>query len=138
MRRPHWSPPATWGDLLSEATRPDAAEPVTIHVRAELHARLCAQTPADPATLLVNGADGRSPGIRLAVDDGIPTSPRFEIHRAAPEMRSDTSGNSRLNGDAGRSLSRARAHRRGPGAVNPTPLRVNAASSGWQSVNTAA
>ena len=81
----HWLPPDVRHDLILEALRPGAAEPVAIHVRSDLHA-LIRPRLGEP----VSGAD--APGwlaegsttVRLVVDDGIPATPGFEVHRALP------------------------------------------------------
>ncbi|MGY1710796.1 hypothetical protein ACI8AC_14925 [Geodermatophilus sp. SYSU D00758] len=59
--------------LLAEARRPGAAEPVAIHVRPELHGRMR------------TAAVGSDPPLPVVVDDDIPAFPGYEIHRAAPE-----------------------------------------------------
>jgi hypothetical protein len=59
MARIHWTTPDVAGDILAEAMRPDAARPVAVHMRPELH------------HLLV----GRWNGIPLVVDDSIPATP---------------------------------------------------------------
>ena len=69
-------------DILSEALRPDAGTPVLIHLRPELHARICRCGP---------DATGRSEdplGIPVVVDDDIPAFPGYEIHRSVPSPRS--------------------------------------------------
>lgn len=66
-------------DILSEAVRPDAGEPVMIRIRPELHARLCRECA---------GGTEPSLGIPLVVDRDIPTFPGYEIHRAVPQQRS--------------------------------------------------
>jgi hypothetical protein len=73
MTTVHWAPPDICGDLIREALRADAAEPVVIHVRPEIQARVS------------QGAGAT--GIRWAVDAHIPASPGYEIHRAAPAAR---------------------------------------------------
>ncbi|RFU22067.1 hypothetical protein [Geodermatophilus marinus] len=59
-------------ELLAEARRPGAAEPVAIHVRPELHCRMKA------------AAVGTDPPLPVVVDEEIPAFPGYEIHRAAP------------------------------------------------------
>jgi hypothetical protein len=76
MARTHWAPPDVSGDILAEALRPDAARPVAVHLRPELHdlmRRL--DRPAQRTT-------GAWNGIRLVVDEQLPPSPGYEIHRA--------------------------------------------------------
>ncbi|SOC50066.1 hypothetical protein SAMN05660748_2805 [Blastococcus aggregatus] len=65
----------TFGDILSEAYRPDAAPPVAVHVRPELWQCLFHQL----------GATLSAPPLVFIVDDELPTAPGYEIHRAAPE-----------------------------------------------------
>jgi hypothetical protein len=73
----HWSPPDTRGDILAEALRAGAAEPVAVHVRPELFARL-GPVPLREVTGL--------PTIPLVVDDQLPRVPGYEVHRAAPPL----------------------------------------------------
>ncbi|WP_116452307.1 hypothetical protein [Blastococcus litoris] len=63
------------GDLLAEAFRAEAAPPVAIHLRPELRELLRAQAvgPAAPPSPLP-----------LVVDDELPASPGYEIHREPP------------------------------------------------------
>lgn len=69
-------------DILSEALRPDAGAPVLIHLRPELHARICRCGPA-------TGGQAEDPlGIPVVVDDDIPAFPGYEIHRSVPAPRS--------------------------------------------------
>lgn len=77
-------PADTPQDILSEAWRDGAAEPVSIHVRPELHARLLAQRGCTP--LRVVPQDEVRPRARLSVviDEEIPIAPGYEIHRAPP------------------------------------------------------
>ncbi|MGY1739587.1 MULTISPECIES: hypothetical protein [unclassified Blastococcus] len=76
MTSQHWSPPDTRGDILAAALRPGAAQPVAVHVRPEVRARLGAWPPPP--------GSGLPEGIRLVVDDRLPRSPGYEVHRAAP------------------------------------------------------
>jgi hypothetical protein len=80
-------PPDIGGDILSEATRLDAAEAVAIHVRPEVHALICRQAGADPDTNSAGDSPCTYAGIRLVVDGGIPVLPGYEIHRAVPALR---------------------------------------------------
>ncbi len=68
-------------DILSEAWRRGAAEPIAIHVRPEVHGVIagCALPTTCPPPLPVSPRR-----VPLVVDDGIPPVPGFEIHRAAP------------------------------------------------------
>jgi len=73
-------------DLQSEAWRPGVAEPIAIHIRPELRARL--RAPRSPSWCPAprdRDPVGRSVGVPLVVDDRIPAAPGYEIHRAAPE-----------------------------------------------------
>jgi hypothetical protein len=67
----HWATPDIAGDILAEAVRPDAARPVSVHVRPELHHLVA----------------GRWHGIPLVVDDAIPAFPGYEVHRAVAPGR---------------------------------------------------
>ena len=78
------SPADASGDILREAWRPKTAEPVAIHVRPELCARLVAARDARPRRSPEPGPLPPRRSIPLVVDDRIPTSPGFEVHRAAP------------------------------------------------------
>ena len=76
----HWLPPDIRGDILAAALRSDAAAPLVVHVRPEVHARmgtrpLCAE-PAAPA--------GQGTSIPVVVDDQLPRAPGYEIHRVPP------------------------------------------------------
>lgn len=86
----HWAPPDVIGDILSEAMRPDAAEPVAVHVRPGLYALICRQCGTDKAGAARCTA-GPWDGIRLVVDDDMPAIPGYEIHRAAPRDRGPVS-----------------------------------------------
>jgi hypothetical protein len=72
------SPADMPGDILAETWRPGSAEPVAIHVRPELYARLSG--PGRSALLSV----GRP---AVVIDDQIPTTPGYEIHRKPPAAR---------------------------------------------------
>ncbi|TYP88502.1 hypothetical protein [Blastococcus xanthinilyticus] len=78
MTTAHWSAPDIAGDILAAAHRPGLPEPVAVHVRPELRARLCG---ADGADELVTSLAG----VPFVVDEEIPGVPGFEIHRAPPE-----------------------------------------------------
>lgn len=84
MTTGHWSPPDIWGDILSAAWRPDADEPVAIHIRPEVEALLLPhrEPPALPAR--TDGVLERLARVPVVVDDGIPDFPGFEVHRAVP------------------------------------------------------
>jgi hypothetical protein len=86
MAHTHWTTPDIVGDLLAEALRPAAAEPVAIHIRPELHALICRQADAAPAPRSSHG-DGRLRGVPIVVDDSIPATPGYEIHRAISANR---------------------------------------------------
>ena len=77
------APADTPGDLLREAWRPGTAEPVAIHVRPELCARLLRSRRTHPRSF---PAPRPFPPRRipLVVDDGIPAAPGFEVHRVPP------------------------------------------------------
>ncbi|MGY1683209.1 hypothetical protein [Geodermatophilus sp. SYSU D01176] len=77
------APADTPGDLLREAWRPGTAEPVAIHVRPELCARLLRSRRTRPRSC---PAAGPFPPRRipLLVDDRIPAAPGFEVHRVPP------------------------------------------------------
>ncbi len=77
------SPADTSGDLLREAWRPGTAEPVDIHVRPELCARLLRSRRTRPQSC---AALRPFPAKRLplVVDDRIPAAPGFEVHRVPP------------------------------------------------------
>lgn len=82
MTATHWSPPDIWGDILSAAWRPDSGEPVAIHIRPELHARLVPHRP--PAALPVpKDSLERLAHVPVVVDDTIPDFPGFEVHRVS-------------------------------------------------------
>jgi hypothetical protein len=83
----HWAPPDVIGDILSEARWPDAAEPVAVHVRPELYALICRQSGTRSADDAARCTAGRWDGIRLVVDDEMPATPGYEIHRAEPRDR---------------------------------------------------
>ncbi len=75
----HWSPPDIPGVIPAEAWRPGVAEPVAIHVRPELHARL--RSPGTPD----HGTAHETIGIPVVIDQAIPAAPGYEIHRAGPQ-----------------------------------------------------
>lgn len=74
-----------FADVLSEAWRPGVAEPIAIHVRPEVQARLVTESrPPQPS-----GSGTGSPAwpgvpIPLVIDDRIPTAPGYEVHRVPP------------------------------------------------------
>jgi hypothetical protein len=85
MTTTHWSPPDIRGDILAVALLAGAAEPVVVHVRPEVHARigpgpLC----PDPTVRDQRAATGRPISIPLVVDDQLPRTPGYEVHRVAP------------------------------------------------------
>jgi hypothetical protein len=71
-------PPGVAGDILKEAWRPGVDEPVTIHVRPAVHARLLAEPGAAARRNAIAGGPRRIP---VVVDDEIPAAPGYEIHR---------------------------------------------------------
>jgi hypothetical protein len=85
--RPDTGPdPATRPDgdvldvVLCEALRPGAAAPTAIHIRPELYARFSdSPESGGPAPAPLRRAD-----IPVVIDDEIPRSPGYEIHRAPP------------------------------------------------------
>ncbi len=95
------SPADPSGDLLREAWRPGTAEPVAIHVRPELCARLLRSRRTRPWSCPAP-VPFPSRRIPLVVDDRIPTAPGFEVHRVPPgaagagleplERRTDATG----------------------------------------------
>jgi hypothetical protein len=90
----------TSGDILAEAWRPGVAEPVAVHVRPEVLARLLVQ-PSSTSTPGPAGEGSLRPlgRVPVVIDDGIPMAPGYEIHRAPPTPRGDRpgSGERRLN-----------------------------------------
>jgi hypothetical protein len=127
----HWSPSDTRGDILAEALRPEAAEPVAVHVRPEVFARLGALPLREIAGL---------PTILLVVDDQLPRVPGYEVHRAAPPPPPGASPAARPAED-GDPLARdlgspsptpctggswSPERRRGPRSREPRRLRVHA------------
>lgn len=76
----HWCAPDIPRDILAAAWSPDLPPPTAIHVRPELHARMLAAVPS-PRTGGESAPSG--PDVPLVVDDRIPVSPGYEIHRCA-------------------------------------------------------
>ena len=68
-------------DILSEARRPGVGEPVTIHIRPAVYARMLAETRSDSWQERRGRGTSRIP---FVIDDRIPSAPGYEIHRAAP------------------------------------------------------
>ena len=68
-------------DILAAARRPGAAEPTAIHVRCAIHARLLQEADA-PVVVEEGERITALDGIRLVVDEELPASPGYEIHRA--------------------------------------------------------
>jgi hypothetical protein len=91
MTQIHSITPDIVRDILAEARRPDAAEAVAVHVRPEIHALIRRQVQDE--------GDERI-GIRLVVDDTIPASPGYEVHRAVAPSRGRPSGHRRSDGRA--------------------------------------
>jgi hypothetical protein len=77
----HWGAPHVVEDILAAARRSGAAEPTEIHVRTALHLRLLRE-PGAPVVVDEQRGGSSLDGIRLVVDDELPASPGFEIHRA--------------------------------------------------------
>ena len=86
MSSMHWMPPDIGGDILVEAMRSDVAEAVAIHVRPELHVLISRQSEVAPPRRPPGVASATWAGIRFVVDDQIPASPGYEIHRAPPPI----------------------------------------------------
>jgi hypothetical protein len=81
----HWSPPDIRGDILAAALRTDAAEPVAVHVRPEVQARMGPGPLAlEPTAGNPSGAVGLPASIPVVVDDRLPRTPGYEVHRVAP------------------------------------------------------
>ena len=80
MTTVHWCAPDLPGDILDAAWTPGLPAPTAIHIRPELHARMTSVIPS-PRT----GTDlaGSTPDVPFVVDDQIPASPGYEIHRCA-------------------------------------------------------
>ena len=77
-------PPGVAGDILREAWRPGVGEPVTIHVRPAVLARILGETGARGVT---NPTAGGRRTIPFVVDDQIPAAPGYEIHRDIDSRR---------------------------------------------------
>jgi hypothetical protein len=71
-------------DILREAWRPGTAEPVVVHVRPELGARLVESGRARNRGCAATGSRRPCRPIPVLVDDQIPAAPGFEVHRAPP------------------------------------------------------
>jgi hypothetical protein len=76
----HWCAPDIPRDILDAAWSPDLPPPSAIHIRPELHARMLAAVPSPRSD-----EDAARPAldVPLIVDDQIPASPGYEIHRCA-------------------------------------------------------
>ena len=83
MTTAHWSPPDIAGDILAAARTPGLTEPVAVHVRPELLARM-RDGGDDPTPIATGHLVARSAGIPFLADDEIPEFPGFEVHRAPP------------------------------------------------------
>jgi hypothetical protein len=77
-----WSSADFEADILSEAWRPGVGEPVTIHIRPALYARMRAATRS---TCRQEGRCRGAAHIPIVIDDRIPSAPGYEIHRAVPQ-----------------------------------------------------
>lgn len=76
---------STVGDILTEAWRPGTVEPVAIHIRPEVYARMLAQmTPLARDATREHRTLGYPDGIPLLVDGDLPPFPGFEVHRRPP------------------------------------------------------
>jgi hypothetical protein len=69
-------------DILSEAWRSGVGEPVSIHIRPAVYARLVSEMHS-------SRAEGSRVAARIpfVIDDRIPSAPGYEIHRAVPRGR---------------------------------------------------
>jgi hypothetical protein len=77
-----WSSADVEADILSEACRPGVGEPVTIHIRPAVYARMLAERrPAGRQ----EGLPREATRVPFVIDDGIPSAPGYEIHRAVPQ-----------------------------------------------------
>lgn len=76
-----WSSADIEADILSEACRPGVGEPVAIHVRPAVYARMRDGTPS---ALAQERRSGKATCLPFVIDDRIPSSPGYEIHRAVP------------------------------------------------------
>lgn len=77
----HWLPADVRGDILAAALRSDAAAPLVVHVRPEVHARMgSGPLSADPT--------GQGTCIPVVVDDELPRAPGYEVHRVPPASSS--------------------------------------------------
>ncbi len=79
-----WSRADTSDDILTEAWRSGVAEPVAIHVRPEVHARLRAQAGLSRPPAALDADPVRRAGIPFVIDEQIPIAPGYEIHRIPP------------------------------------------------------
>jgi hypothetical protein len=68
-------------DILAEAWRPGAAEPIAVHVTPGMLTRMRGGSPSADggagAGLLVRG-------LPLVADERVPDAPGYEVHRAPP------------------------------------------------------
>ena len=67
-------------DILTEACRPGVGEPLKIHIRPTIYARMLAETRSPCSHDRCQEGDD----IPFVIDDGIPPTPGYEIRRAAP------------------------------------------------------
>lgn len=77
----HWSSPDIERDILAEAWRPEAGEPVSIHIRAAVHARMLAEAHLRKAAAIGSADAGRPARLPFVIDDEIPVAPGYEVHR---------------------------------------------------------
>jgi hypothetical protein len=99
----HWFPD-TRGDILAAAVRPGAAAPAVVHVRPEVYARI-GPRPLVLAPTAAGWADTPT-AIPLVVDDQLPRSPGYEVHRVAPRQPGAVVRELRLREDGDRRAAR--------------------------------
>ena len=68
-------------DILTEACRPGVGDPLMIHIRPAIYARMLAETRS--AWSHDRCREGEH--IPFVIDDDIPSTPGYEIRRAAPQ-----------------------------------------------------
>jgi hypothetical protein len=80
MTAVHWCAPDLPRDILDAAWTPGLPAPTAIHIRPELHARMGRAVSSRRSG---NDVDGPASDVPFVVDDQIPASPGYEIHRCA-------------------------------------------------------